>query len=112
MNYKKLDSLHKDLEFPGYPSYPENEDIYLTDKRASEINPDDNSKIRIEKPGKWNEKEFSEVLSGDDLDLPDAELDLRDGRLGLEDEENDYYSLGGDDHDDLEEDRLEYPRLL
>lgn len=111
MNHKKPDSLHRNLEFPGYPSYPENEDIYNTDRRASELNPDDNSLIKTEKPGKWNEKDFDEVVNGDDLDLPNIELDMHDGRLGIEDEENDYFSLGGDNHDDLEEDRLEYPRF-
>ncbi len=111
MNFKKFDSIRKEMEFPGYPAYPEKEDIYATDKRAYEINPDDNSILRIEKHGKWNEKDFDELVNGDDLDLPNVELDLHDGRLGLEDEENDYYSLGGDDHNDLEEDRLEYPKF-
>ena len=41
----------------------------------------------------------------DGLDIPGAELDDEMERIGEEDEENNYYSLGGDDHDDLEEDR-------
>jgi hypothetical protein len=40
-----------------------------------------------------------------DLDIPGSELDDRDEELGEEDEENNYYSLGGDRHEDLEEDR-------
>ena len=39
-----------------------------------------------------------------DLDIPGAELDDKDEVLGEEDEENNYYSLGGDRHEDLEED--------
>lgn len=39
-----------------------------------------------------------------DLDIPGAELDDKNEALGEEDEENNYYSLGGDRHDDLEED--------
>jgi hypothetical protein len=42
---------------------------------------------------------------GEDLDVPGAELDDADEVIGEEDEENNYYSLGGDDHDDLEEDK-------
>ncbi len=41
---------------------------------------------------------------GDDLDVPGSELDDADEAIGEEDEENNYYSVGGDDHQDLEED--------
>lgn len=40
----------------------------------------------------------------DDLDIPGAELDDPDEAIGEEDEENNYYSLGGDRHESLEED--------
>jgi hypothetical protein len=36
---------------------------------------------------------------------PGAELGDADEEIAEEDEEHNYYSLGGDDHDDLEEDR-------
>jgi hypothetical protein len=39
-----------------------------------------------------------------DLDVPGAELDDREENIGEEDEENNYYSLGGDRHESLEED--------
>lgn len=39
-----------------------------------------------------------------DLDIPGAELDDANEEVGEEDEENNYYSLGGDRHEDLEED--------
>ena len=50
-----------------------------------------------------NEKDFEDDLSGEDLDIPGAELDDSNEEIGEEDEENNYYSLGGDNHDDLEE---------
>ena len=50
-----------------------------------------------------NEKDFEDDLTGDDLDIPGAELDDSNEEIGEEDEENNYYSLGGDNHDDLEE---------
>lgn len=43
-------------------------------------------------------------MSGDDLDVPGAELDDADEAIGEEDEENNPYSIGGDRHEDLEED--------
>jgi len=82
----------------GNPEYDANEDIYSRsekllfkeDEDASNAQDDDGSKKR---------------LTGEDLDVPGAELDDEDELLGEEDEENNYYSLGGDNHNDLEEDK-------
>ncbi|MEO7802242.1 MAG: hypothetical protein ABIR81_09590 [Ginsengibacter sp.] len=45
------------------------------------------------------------VLDGEDLDIPGAEDDNSNEVIGEEDEENNYYSIGGDAHENLEEDR-------
>ena len=42
---------------------------------------------------------------GDQLDVPGSEEDDANEKIGEEDEENNYYSLGGDAHDNLEEDQ-------
>jgi hypothetical protein len=42
-------------------------------------------------------------MSGDDLDVPGSELDDDNESIGEEDEENNNYSLGGDRHENLEE---------
>ena len=42
-------------------------------------------------------------MSGDDLDIPGAELDDANEIIGEEDEENNNYSIGGDRHEDLDE---------
>lgn len=44
-------------------------------------------------------------FSAQDLDVPGAELDDEKEAIGSEDEENNSYSLGGDNHKDLEEPR-------
>jgi hypothetical protein len=44
-------------------------------------------------------------FAGTDLDIPGSELDDASEELGSEDEENNNYSLGGDNHEDLEEPR-------
>ncbi|MEO6915119.1 MAG: hypothetical protein ABI151_05215 [Chitinophagaceae bacterium] len=47
------------------------------------------------------------IAGGDDLDVPGDELDDKDEAIGEEDEENNYYSLGGESKDSLEEDNAD-----
>jgi hypothetical protein len=89
--------------FEGYPIYPENEDIYKNYQEQEEINPEDTTKKK--EPNSTNSLRRKDL--DDDLDIPGAELDDLQEDIGNEDEENNYYSLGGDDHLDLEEDRGE-----
>jgi hypothetical protein len=95
--------------FPGYPKYPASEDVFARMKEESDIDPEDPTRMKdpSEDMGEWNEKTFQEDLVGDDLDVPgsDSEMDIEQENNELEDEENNYYSLGGDNHDDLEENR-------
>jgi hypothetical protein len=85
----------KDQEqFPGYPAYPASEDIYRTDKEEKDLDPENPSQ----------KKPFNESSIDKNLDIPGAELDDEQEDTGNEDEENNYYSLGGDNHNDLEED--------
>ena len=89
----------------AYPLYPPEEDIFNKDKKE-ELNPEDPTKRKVpyEKPGKMNEKDFEEDVSGSDLDVPGSETDDEEALTGSEDEENQYFSIGGDDHDKLDED--------
>jgi len=91
-------------ELPGYPEYPQEEDIYNKYDVEENIDPEDISKtkdtVEKSKPGNTNEKNFEE--SGSDLDVPGSELDDEQEKSGSEDEENNYYSIGGDDHNDLD----------
>ena len=94
---------------PGYPVYPESEDIYNNYLEEKDINPED-IHIRKEsaekyKVGRSSDFDLNADYPVDDLDVPGSELDDDMEMIGSEDEENNYYSLGGDDHDDLEEDR-------
>jgi hypothetical protein len=94
----------QEKEFPGYPPYPVSEDIYYKFKEESEIDPEDPNQLKpLENPGIKNEKDFEEDVSGSDLDVPGAELDDLAESVGSEDEENNYYSLGGDNHENQEE---------
>jgi hypothetical protein len=80
-------------KFP-LPVYPANEDIY---QKARETKLDEDNEEGFDKLKGKIRKE------GDELDVPGSELDDKEETIGEEDEENNYYSLGGPDHDDLEE---------
>ncbi|HVZ96379.1 MAG TPA: hypothetical protein VG847_05855 [Chitinophagaceae bacterium] len=95
MSKKKTKSSVQDKKFP-LPVYKEQDDIY---NKEREVPMEDEEVVRKRLAGKTDES------PGDNLDIPGAELDDANEVIGEEDEENNYYSLGGDDHNDLEEDR-------
>ena len=98
MNKKRKqepDRSEEDKKFP-LPDYKAADDIYRREKEESLEEEDNPGKRKTNKADKG---------PGDDLDIPGTELDDADEAIGEEDEENNYYSLGGDDHDDLEEDK-------
>ncbi len=102
----QLKALYKPNKMDGYPLYPEKEDIYMQDEEVkldpeavAEFNYSPNFFAHHTK----NELDFQDLQTGDDLDVPGDELDNANENIGSEDEENNYYSLGGDNHLDLDE---------
>jgi len=104
---KKVKKKEKKANFPDYPIYQASEDIYVQGKKEMDIDPSVISKKKtpIDAELIANVKSFSQDKSGKDLDVPESELDDQQESVGSEDEENNYYSLGGDNHNDLEEDK-------
>jgi hypothetical protein len=111
-NHTKLHDRKADLKSKkgeknpsGYPVYPDNEDIYRNFREEKDINPEDITKTK--ESNYSNMKRTKGISTEDDiesdLDVPGAELDDNQENIGSEDEENNYYSLGGDDHNNLEE---------
>lgn len=96
---KKIKKLKDDKvgEAPVYgnPEYSAKDDIYNNEQKLP-LNDEGNITV---KDGE------SKLRTGEDLDVPGGELDDANELIGEEDEENNYYSLGGEDHDDLEEDK-------
>lgn len=92
----------------GYPKYPENEDIYNQFDKEFDINPENTAVNKpfeiVDEDPEWNETDIDLDHIGEDLDVPGAELDDEQEDLGSEDEENNYYSIGDDDDNDLKED--------
>lgn len=97
---KTRDKMKK-KELPGYPLYPEEEDIYANERRDPDINPDDKSIYSDEdfETRDPEELDFTDILESKELDVPGSEYDDMDEEIGSEDEENNYYSLGGDNFD-------------
>jgi hypothetical protein len=92
-----------ETEFPGYPLYPATEDIYSRGIKEESINPEDITKLKEpndKSVNEWNEGDYSHQGTGEDLDIPGSEYDDGKEAIGMEDEENNYYSLGGDNHSD------------
>lgn len=103
----QIDSKEENI-LPGYPIYPDDEDIYQNFQEEEEIKPEDTSKKKV--PNSDNalrRKDLDDVSNEKDLDIPGSELDDQQEDIGSEDEENNYYSIGGDDHIDLDEEQGE-----
>ena len=101
----------EDSKATDFLNYPPSEDIYRQGKKEEEIDPSDTSKMKQnDVQSNFNEIEeldFEKIKSGSDLDVPGSELDNEMEDIGSEDEENNYYSIGGDNHEDLEENKGE-----
>lgn len=72
-------------------NYNSSEDIYNQDDKLS-LDIDGN----IENSNIEDDMEMN-------LDVPGSELDNSEEKIGSEDEENNYWSLGGENHEDLEQ---------
>ena len=72
--------------------YNSSEDIYNQDDKLSlDIDGNIENSQNIEDDMEMN------------LDVPGSELDNSEEKIGSEDEENNYWSLGGENHEDLEQ---------
>jgi hypothetical protein len=79
----------------------ETEDINFISGNEADVSAEE--KIMLENEGELKDK----IFSPSDLDVPGSELDDESEEIGSEDEENNYYSLGGDDKENLEENKSE-----
>ena len=97
----------KENKVPDSLMYPPSEDIYNQFQKEIEIDPEDITKkkapVEINNVRELNEKNFEEDVSGADLDIPGSELDDELENSGSEDEENNHYGIGGDNHSNLDE---------
>ena len=94
----------------GYPLYPSNDDIYSKYHEEKSIDPDRISLLENSTDDDVfiisDERDFNNDLIDKIIDISESQVGEFQETPDLEDEENTYYSLGGDDHHDLEEDQL------
>lgn len=105
------DKSQENENLEGYPHYPKDDDIYTRFKEEPDIDPEDPTKLKDDELDPLLDAEEEVELEVDqmgiDLDVPGAELDDDLEEIGNEDEENNYWSIGGDNHNNLEEDQGE-----
>lgn len=95
MPNKEKKEHKKETPVAGNPVYGEKDDIYNREKKIPlEEEEFDTKKKRVQK---------TEESAATGLDVPGAELDDANEKIGEEDEENNYYSIGGDNHNNLDE---------
>jgi len=86
----------------AYPSYPASEDFYNKFLEERDLDPEDISLLKKSNQTDESVIYTGKVIHGDitgiDLDVPGSELDDELEDIGAEDEENNFYSLGGDEH--------------
>ena len=71
-------------------------DLILLGEKEQDMDMGEDEDIR-------NRAGFPLDATGDDLDVPGSEIDDADENIGEEDEENNYYSLGDDERENLED---------
>ena len=93
---------------PGYPSYPAGDDIYNRYREEKAIDPEEISTPEelTANTATRKAKDIAADAPGSDLDIPGSELDDEMEAIGSEDEENNYYSLGGEEHEESREGEL------
>ena len=81
--------------------YNAKDDIYNKAKNQVNIDPEN---IALQKfKNENNQDELNDNDMGNGLDVPGSELDDEQEKIGAEDEENNYYSLGLDNHNEVDE---------
>lgn len=84
------------LIVPGTEADVTKEDLLILGPRDEDMDMGDDEQLRGKLP--------TVGAAEDAMDVPGSELDDADESIGEEDEENNYYSLGGDNKENLEED--------
>jgi hypothetical protein len=100
-NEEQKPGKDKETDFPGYPHTPPGEDIYKQEEKVARIDADEDGFVT--NSGKLITENANEETSIAGLDVPGADIDADQEALGQGDEENQYFSLGGDNHENLEE---------
>jgi hypothetical protein len=84
-------------------TYPPADDIYNRLEETEEVDPENITQAKATNEQQNAMMPADEHYPQNELDVPGAELDDELEMTGGEDEENNYYSLGHDNHDKFDE---------
>ena len=105
---KGEESRHRDVS-DGQPNQENEDDLKISPGTEADVNDDDLAILNSTNDEIGLPQNVSNEELNTDLDVPGSELDDDRERIGEEDEENNYYSLGGDRHESQEEDPYSGP---
>lgn len=91
------------------PLTGEDDELAIRMGTEADVNEDDIAVLNSANDETTLPRNTTNVTLESDLDVPGAELDDANENIGEEDEENNYYSLGGDRHEGQEEDPYSDP---
>jgi hypothetical protein len=91
------------------PAEENNDDLNIRSGTDADVNDDDLAVLNSTNDEIGTPQNVSSEDLNTDLDIPGSELDDDNESIGEEDEENNYYSLGGDRHESQEEDPYSGP---
>ena len=109
VNQRFVDESHRDstgsmIPQPARVVTEQQDDLGVRTGNDSDVNSDDLAALDSTDAEIGRPQNVSNDDLNTDLDVPGSELDDADEVRGEEDEENNYYSLGGDRHEAQEED--------
>ena len=106
VNQRYLSGQNRDKgETPGN----ENDELEISEGTDADVDDDDLAILNSTDAEIGRPQNVSNEDLESDLDIPGSELDDENEELGEEDEENNYYSLGGERHESQEEDPFSGP---
>lgn len=88
----------------------ESDDLNISSGNEADVDEDDLAVLNSSNDEIGTPQNVSNEDINTDLDIPGSELDDDSESIGEEDEENNYYSLGGDRHESQEEDPYSGPQ--
>lgn len=83
----------------GTVANEEEDDLRINEGSGGDVDEDDLAILNSTDGEIGRPQNVSNIDLENDLDIPGSELDDENEKIGEEDEENNYYSLGGDRHD-------------
>lgn len=108
-NSKNISGVSQRFSSPEDQQNNEQDDLGIREGTEADVDDDDLAILNSTDAEIGRPQNVSNEEMGSDLDVPGSELDDENEALGEEDEENNYYSLGGDRHEGQEEDPYSAP---